>query len=313
MATDGAASARLRADDIACVLFPRGGGPLSEDLLASVRLILRKLVAAIEMRLSLPKAENALSYSWDMLCSSGLLRSSGLIDFCLARIAEREIRLRLEQSDFDITAQLPARLLHSADPRIAETARTILVGENLALLDSEAAYLAQLPAELLHDLAWKTVATLQFAEMVEPLRRQALVAGCKKMLASADESGSLQAAAAKLVYFAPQDIAPVSADLPRAGLSVFVAALAHDLTIEQDMIYRLFGLENPAPSMLLLRAVGQSPDMAFATMCLLRADFEAGEQFLYNVDDLASIPVDDARQIIAGWNEPSALAAGTGQ
>lgn len=246
---------RLFADDVACLLFPRTATAPSEELLATLRLTLHKLVAGIEVALGVLEAGESPK-SWDLLCRSGLMRESGLIDYGLARIAEARIRSRVDDSGPTILKQLPARLLHNADPLLSEAARSLLAAESQSRSNDAQALCAQMPPELLHLLSWRVVAALKTDPATSAEADRSIEHACAKMLSGRKEASSLQASAAKLVYFLPEDLRGDLDDPVTAGLSVFVASLSMRAGIAADIVYRLIESEQLEAFLILLRASG---------------------------------------------------------
>jgi hypothetical protein len=254
-ATAQAATLRLFADDVACLLFPRTSVVPSEELLATVRLTLHGLVSGIEIALGVLEAgENPRS--WDLLCRSGLLREPALIDYCLARIAEDRILSRIDGSGPAIVQQLPARLLHNADPLLSETARSLLAAENHSRRNDAQALCAQLPPELLHLLSWRVVAALKTDPATSAKADGSIESACAKMLSGRKEVSSLQPSAAKLVYFLPEELRAELDDPVSAGLSMFVASIAMRTGLAADVVYRLIDGEQLEAFLIMMRASG---------------------------------------------------------
>jgi hypothetical protein len=250
-----AATLRLFADDVACLLFPRTDVVPSEELLATVRLTLHKLVTGIEIALDVLEAgENPKS--WDLLCRSGLLRENALIDYCIARIAEGRIRARIDGSASAMVQQLPARLLHNADPLLSETARSLLAAESQSRGHDAKALADQVPPELLHLLAWRVVAALKTDPAISAKSDGSIEHACAKLLSGRKEVSLLQASAAKLVYFLPDDLRAELDNPDSAGLSMFVASIAMRTGLAADIVYRLIDSEQVEAFLIMMRASG---------------------------------------------------------
>lgn len=297
----GAAAIRLQAGDVGCALFPQSGTVPNEALLATVRLMLYRLVAGVETQLIGNSAAEYLPASWEPLCTAGLLRDNGLIDFCLARNAERQMRLRLAEVALRPDEQMPAILLHDADPMIGEAAANVLRGENLALQDNPDALTSQLPIDLAHALAWKVVAGLQFSESRVAATRAELVKSCEKFLAGHDEGSALQNSAAKLVFFLPQTQLSELFDPRRSGLSIFAASLSRATGLPQDRLYRILDHDHPAAAMLLLRAAGLSSEAAVYALEALRHGRFADDHYVVGYDELAAISPTDASAALSNF------------
>jgi hypothetical protein len=250
-----AATLRLFADDVACLLFPRTTPVPSEELLATLRLTLHRLVSAVEGALGIEEADKA-SQCWELLSRSGLLRENLLIDFCIARIAEQRIRSRIDHSGATILKQLPARLLHDADPLLSETARSLLAAESQSLSGDAQALFAQLPPELLHFLSWRVVAALKTDQALSSRAEGSIENLCVKMLSGRKDGSLLQASASKLVYFLPEKLHGTLDDPVAAGLSMFVASLAMRTGLAADIVYRLIDGESVEAFLVLMRACG---------------------------------------------------------
>jgi hypothetical protein len=296
-----AAKMRLLADDVACILFPRTGDLPSEELQATVRLVLKLLVSGVEWELGVPQ-EVDLPHSWDMLCRSGLLREPALIDFCLARTAENRIRERLERRGISMVEQLPARLLHHENPLFADTARDILVAENQSRAFDARALTRQLPLDLLHVLAWRVVAVLktEFGPNAATPDQQ-VVNRCQEMLARRNDSLLLQTSAAKLAYFLPEQHAAELNDPATAGLPLFVANLSARTSVSADLVYRFIDCEAPESFLILMRASGFEVDHAARLINLLRGARADGDMLPHLFDDYSKLSSDEAASIALAW------------
>jgi Uncharacterised protein conserved in bacteria (DUF2336) len=300
-ATANAATMRMAADDIACLLFPRAGELPSEELQASVRLALKLLVSGIETGLDASQ-DDELPRSWDLLCRSGLLREPALIEYCLARIAENRIRARLANAGLRMVEQLPAQLIHADDAMLAETARNILVAENQSAAFDARALSAQLSPELLHLLAWRVVAALKTYQVElngQPDRKFEIA--CNAMLASRSDAKLLQTSASKLVYFLPEKFRGDLDDVAKSGLPLFIASIASRSGVPADMIYRFVDRDDIEPTLVLFRACGFSPGDALALTQLLRGTRTEDHDLPELLDQYEQLPTTDAARACLGW------------
>jgi hypothetical protein len=292
-----AAATRMLADDVACLLFPHSGILPSEELQTSVRLVLKAIISAVETELGVVP-DGPLPQSWEMLSRSGLLREPGLIDYCLARIAERRIRQRIEGDSLRKLEQLPARLLRNDNPLLAEAARNILVAETRSHPFDGRALLGQLPIEQLHPLAWRVVAVLQTNKSeASDVADSSLVGACQAMLGRRNDAAIQQTAAAKLVYFLPAEMQAKLADPISAGVPVFVAALSARTAVSADLIYRYFDGESAAAPLVLMRAAGFDSASALACLQLLCGTVLISHQLPQLLEDFDQCPADKAAQL----------------
>ncbi len=309
-AAEQAATLRLFANDVACQLFPYTSVVPSEELLATVRLALYRLVSGIEIALGTLQAGEA-PRSWDLLCRSGLLREADLIDYCLARIAEDRIRSRIDSSGSIMVQQLPARLLHNADPLLAETARSLLAAESQLRRNDPESLCAQMPPELLHLMAWRVVAALKIEPAASGEAGRTTESACAKMLSGRREASSLQASASKLVYFLPDELrgelnAPAS-----AGLSMFVAAIAMRTGLTPDIVYRLIDDERPEAFLIMMRASGFDFDAALALAEYLRGVRPSETSHSSFLADYQALPHEEAAEYCLALSSKSGGAMAT--
>lgn len=266
-ATAAAIDAQMLCEDIAQLLFPRAVNAPSENTLASTRLILQNLVLGIERSLGV-SGNVAAPASWDMLCRSGLLRDSAILEFALARHAEEQIRAQVDFSGLQLFDCLPNRLVYSVDPIVSECARNLVIAENAAQLKSPEALVQQMPADLLHLLVWRVVAVFRYAD---DQSSSTMIAAANKLLASHDEALAVQSSAAKLAYFLPEEERQLLADPVKVGVPLYVSGLAHDFELPHDRILRFIAEDDVTPLLLLLRARGHDPQTALGILQLLRS------------------------------------------
>ena len=291
MADSRVQAAQHLRGDLLDVLFPRAGTPPSEMLQVEVKLVLQQLVLSIEQRLV--GDDRRRPESWETLSFSALLREPELIDFALARLAERRLRARLAKAGTAAQlAQLPARLLGHEQPRLAELGRALLQAEQKHL-DGHSILHERLPPEALHQLCWRIVAALHPEGASEPL-----LSAAKTLLEGRSADHNPLALAEKLLFFLGPEYRDELASPSKVGLSLFVAGLARDAGLECDRILQLIDDEEDAPLLLLLRACGLTPAGVESTIITLRERAESGV-----ADRFAAIDPVEARAMIAKWQE----------
>lgn len=287
----------MLCDDLAQLLFPRVQNAPSEAMQASVRLVLQMLVQGIESGLGIEQVE-VLPKSWDILCRSGLLREQSLMEFALARIAEEQISRRVNEGRPDKFGQIAAQMIDSKDPTLAQSARNLLVAESAFEWRTPENLTSQMPAELLHLLLWRVVAVFQSGSIGD--RRDYIKAG-NLFLAAHDESRTLNAAAAKLAYFLPDEVRPGLNDPIRAGLSLYVSGLAQEFRITHDRILRFIDEGPVAPFLTLLRARGSDAESALSILQYLRGDRDDDYRLALSLEQFESVNVDQARSTVLQW------------
>ncbi len=290
------ADLRVVGQDLCSHLFPHSGEAPSEELLASVRLTLNRIVAGIEQALSISN-DNDEPVSWSLLSRSGLLRETVLIDFCLARIAECRIRARTDRPAA-LLAQLPAQLIHDPDPLLSSAARNVLVNDNMMRRFDGRSLFRQLPPELLHMLSWRIVAVLKTEQ---PNSVDAYSKACVTMLAKNDDAMRAQISAAKLVYFLPDAHRHQLADPVTAGLSLFMGALSIRTGLQVDTIYRLIDGEAVEPVWVILRACAFDADKVGHLIAMLRGIREGDGDYEGLLQSYRSLTVADAAASCFSW------------
>jgi hypothetical protein len=294
-----AATSQVRAafalrDDLLAVLFPRGETAPSELLQTQVKLKVLALVNSIERRL-LGTADST-THSWDMLAKAGLLREVSLIQFALARIAEDQITRNIQAAgDAMILSQLPTRLLAHDNEHLAEMARKLINAEQ-RVRQSDAQLYHGLDSENLHLLAWRVVAALQ----QHSRDKEKLVNKANALLSEHDGTQNPFAIARKLVFFLGSEHNKSLIDPRKAGLSLFVAALAQNYGLDSDLLLRLIGETSAGPLLLMLKGNGVAVEQLPAILSVLRGSAQADTS-----PDLGSIysmidPI-NARATVAGW------------
>jgi hypothetical protein len=290
MANGQVRAAHALRDDLLAVLFPHGDVPPSELLQTRVKLKLLALVDGIERQLLGQSGEQR---SWEMLARSGLLREKALVHFALARIAEERILRSMQVAGATTLAQLPARLLQSDNPNIAEMAGKLLQAE--AKSSDDMLYL-RLNAEMLHLLVWRVVAVLQQSALVD---NQALTENAKAMLAAHDPDVDQSSAARKLAFFLGPDYREELLQPEKAGLSLFVAGLSQSSAMDSDLVYRLLYEGALEPLALLLRANDRDIEQLKQISLVLRG--KEHDMSAELVERFAGVDAVDARAAISGW------------
>lgn len=304
-----AATMQLVAHDVACMLFPHSGSLPNEELQASVRKTLYKLVGGIESALGLAQNEGA-PFSWELLCSSGLLREIELVDFCLARIAETRIRNRLDQSPKMILSQLPVRLLQHENPLIVDMAGDLLSAESECNRPDAMALISQLPPVLLHLLAWRVVAVLKTLQVNAVQNGMSNVEQACRRLLSNPHRASLQTASAKLVYFLPDELREQLSDPAQSGLSLFVSQLSACTSVPVDAILRIIDGEAIEPLLVILRACGHDSEAAPTLLFSLRGVRVSDRRISELMADYDDLSVAEAAAMCLSWCAPNADISG---
>lgn len=284
----------MLCDDLAQLLFPRVQHTPSEAMQASVRLVLQMLVRGIESGLGVEQ-NDAVPRSWDILCRSGLLREPALLEFALARIAEEHISRRVNEGRPDIFRQIAVEMLDSKDSSLAQSARNLLVAENSLELHTPERLIDQMPAELLHLLLWRVVAVFQSASAGDA---RAYVDAGNILLSRHDESRTLNAAAAKLVYFLPDDKRAKLADPVLAGLSLYASGLAQEFRISHDRVLRFIDEDSVAPFLVLLRARDCDAATAMSIVQYLRGPRADDYRLPELLEQFAVLKTEEARSAI---------------
>lgn len=264
MASSQLHAAQALRDDLLAVLFPHGSALPSELLQTRVKLKLLALVDSIERQLIEPDGEN--QRSWELLAKSGLLREKALVHFALARLAEDRLVRNMQAAGMTALSQIPATLLGHENPGLAELARQLLQAEQAASGGDERLY-QRLDGELLHQLCWRVVAALQNSGGDQD---RDLVSKAEALLARHGDMGNPAAVARKLVFFMGSDGASELADPRRAGLHLFIAVLAKDYGIENDLLLRLISEGSVAPLLLLLKGQDVAAAQLPAILTILR-------------------------------------------
>jgi hypothetical protein len=264
-----ARDAQAQSKDVAIMAFPSGHVSPSDQMLSTVRMKLRELISGIENNIlsGKPSVNGSIPAVWKILLQSDFLKEPALVDFALARFAEEHISAAiLANGDVDAASQLPAQLLTSDENILAESAQAMLAGQSL-LRRSPGLLYRELPSELLHQTVWRVVAALQIGSGAKNINH---IDAAKYLLASHDETRSLQGAARKIVHFTASANAHILLDPEQAGIQIFAAALSTKTGLDQDHIIRLIDGHSSLPLAILLRAANLERSKAMAVICLFR-------------------------------------------
>ncbi len=293
------ANADLRAaealrDDLLAMLFPRGENLPSEFLQSATRVKLQALVQGIERRLT---GNEGPPESWNALATSGLLREPSLVNFALARLAEGKLKSCLASGGAaQALVQLPVTLLNHDNPRIAAMAQQLLYAEQQMSSSDRDLFLC-LPSADLHQLCWRVVAALSDPDraVVQDLSTRAA-----ELLAAHDSGKNASAIARKLVFFLGPEYRADLIDPRKAGIQLFIAALAQDYRLDSDFLFNIVGGESPAALLLLLKAQGLPVEQLPSLLVALRGDRDASPEL---ADVYGNIDPVEARAAIAAWAE----------
>ncbi|MEE9433990.1 MAG: hypothetical protein V3V15_07095 [Sphingorhabdus sp.] len=292
-----ARDSQLLCADVAAMIFPRAYFPASDELLADISANIIQLVQMLEQEITANEVAN--SPSPPLLDRSAHLRDPALIDFMLARQAERRLEKRLSaKSDIALSATLPARLLTNASHEIAEAAQTILAATSLNRR-SAALEWRRLPPELLHALCWRIVAAVhpERSDETDQFRQNA-----QKMLACYDEGATTGNAVRKLLHMLGSDYADEIGNAEKAGLALFVGNLAASLRLAEDHVLQLIDRPSIAAFALLQRAAGSDFDPAMENIRLLYGfDTLTPRDITLFEDGFAALSLEDARRVVAEW------------
>lgn len=300
VAASYASDSHLLCTDVSAMIFPRSLNAPTEAMINAVSQKLRALVSGIENTLLKDNdvSRQAGLLSWRLLARSGFLREAPLIDFVLARHAEDELCARIIQNgEFDITEQLPARLLASPDPQLAGSVQILLAASSMQKHPARLLH-REMGAELLHQLCWRVVAALQ-VEM--GLKDVNVLENAKTLLAEYDESTTINAAARKAVHFLPADQLSNCVNPTKAGLHLFVALIASESGLDHDHILRLIEEPNSAPLAVLLRILDIPRDDAMAVICLFKGFGLTPREIGLFDTNYSSLDIDDAQAAIEQW------------
>ena len=277
-----ARDAQAQCIDVGAVIFPTGHLIPSDALISQVSNLLYAMVIAL-IRAIAPDLGNDAAQTqsvWQLLSRSGFLREPALVDFALARCAEQYLGGNIAKNGRNAkSAQLPARLLDDANPHIADAAQILLAAQGMRERSGSYA-VRELAPEMLHQSVWRVVAAIQ---VVIGQRDAQCIDAAKDILARHDERQIARVAARKLIHFLQPN--EKLQDVEEAGLDLYVAALAADISLDHDHVLRLITAHSSAPLATMLRARGTNYSEAMDAIGVFNGfdrtprdvtDFEAG-------------------------------------
>ncbi|MFM2410483.1 MAG: hypothetical protein RL481_1311 [Pseudomonadota bacterium] len=288
-------AAEALRDDLLAVLFPRCGALPSEYVQSAVRLKIQMVVQGIERQLT---NRDGPPQSWDALSASGLLREPSLVEFALARLAEEKLKFNLEAGGAtQALSQLPVLLLGHENPRIAVMARQLLSADRSTASMGE--LYRRLPNSDLHLLCWRVVAAVHDVEGCDV---DAVTSKATELLAGHNGDSDPVQLARKLVFFLGPDHRATLIDPRKAGLHLFIAAMAQEYRLESDLLYRLIAGDSPFALLLLLRGQGLPVEQLPSLLVALRGGHDSSPDI---ADAYTNIDPIEARAAISAWVEQS--------
>jgi hypothetical protein len=241
----------------------------SEAMLASVNTFLWNLVSDIESRLrpQLSGSESLQPTSWDLLRGSGLLTQPDMVDYALARFAEKQLHNAIQRDNNEQELeQVAARLLHHENNLVSDAAQIFLAAASKQNLVSGVA-IENIDPHLLHKMCWRVIAAW---EILEGKKDPNSADAARNLLSNHDEAQTLRSAARKLIFFLDADERRALANPNEASIYLFVAWLAAELSIEYDHVVRLAASQSITPLAMMLRAVGLEQEHAMEILFLLK-------------------------------------------
>jgi len=194
--------------------------------------------------------------------------------------------------------------LVSADHNIAEAAQTLLAVSSLNRRNSDLEW-RSLPPELLHNICWRIISERNSAE--KNAERQK----AQQLLASYDEGQTAAAAARKLTHLLAGSYSEERQTVSKAGLELFVAALADATSLDQDQIYRLLDLQSISPFAVIQRAASLDAVQAMENIRLLFGFDQLTPRDINLFESgYASLAVEDARASVLLWRDTARTPAG---
>jgi hypothetical protein len=108
--------------------------------------------------------------------------------------------------------------------------------------------------------------------------------------------------ARKLVFFLGPDHRATLIDPRKAGLHLFIAAMAQEYRLESDLLYRLIAGDSPFALLLLLRGQGLPVEQLPSLLVALRGGHDSSPDI---ADAYTNIDPIEARAAISAWVEQS--------
>ncbi len=250
--------------DVAAMLFPRAENPPSEKMLAEITAQLTHIAVSLEREIRGTSSADDAPTSF--LPGLGFQHDPALVDFLIARHAERQIEARLmANSDVMLADTLPARLLADGHHEIAEAAQAILVNSSMNRRRGKLDWSA-LPPEQLHMLSWRVVASVQRAV---PDSGDSARSKVQTLLTRYDEAAVAGNPARKMLHLIGTSFDDELCDAANAGLALFVAHLAASLKLDEDHILQLIDRPSIAAFAVIQKAAGLKADQAMQNLRLL--------------------------------------------
>jgi hypothetical protein len=285
-------------EDMIAVLFPKGRQLPSEELQAAVGAKFHDLIFSIEFALLDGEDATGFSHAWQTMVQSGALRQKSLLSFILARVSEERLVARLTaQSSSAALSFLPARLIGHANETVARLARNLLSSEQ-AGRSSRKSLFAQLEPPLLSMMVWKVAEALYLAESVND---EAVKCKAQELLVNHQVANQLSVAAQKLLFAIGSDFRQELINPARAGLHLFVAALAREFSMPHDTIIRMIDAETAAPFAMLLAMRGLTRHDAIAQIQALRGQGRDDSELASLFGQFESVSAESARRVLSRW------------
>lgn len=272
----------------------------SEAMLSSVNTFLWNAVLEIEqiLRPQLSKIDKNQPTTLDLLRGSGLLTDPVLIDYALARFAEKQLHSAVcGVNETQELEQLAIRLLHHENPSVVAAAQSFqaAVGKQQS---ASGAILDNFDSQLLHKLCWRVIAAW---EILEGQKDSASAIAARELLSNHDEARTLRSAARKLIFFLDDEDRKSLAKPQEASIYLFVAWIAAELAIEYDHVIRLAASQSITPFTMMMRAVGLEQDQAMEILFLLKGfDLRPAEVTMFE-QNYTNLSEYDAQQAIMTW------------
>ncbi len=272
----------------------------SEAMLSSVNTFLWNAVLEIEqiLRPQLSQNEQNQPITWDLLRGSGLLTDPVLVDYALARFAEKQLHAAVNRgNEAQELEQLAIHLLHHENPSVVAAAQSFQAAVSKQQ-SASGVVLDNFDSQLLHKLCWRVIAAW---EILEGQKDPASANAARELLSNHDEARALRSAARKLIFFLDDEDRKSLAKPQDASIYLFAAWIAAELAIEYDHVIRLAASQSITPLAIMMRAVGLEQEQAMEILFLLkRFDLRPAEVTMFE-QNYASLSEHDAQQAIMTW------------
>ncbi len=285
-------------EDMGAVLFPKGKRLPSEELQAAVGTKLHDVILSIERVLSPVSVETGYSRIWQKMARAGSLRNIHLMSFAFARVSEEQISNRLSSLQSGAAlAFLPARLIGHNSESIAELARKVLIAEQASRSPQISSYTQLQPSLLLH-LVWQ-VAEALYAEEGED--SGAIKSNAQALLAHHQAVSQIGVAAQKLLFALSSDYKADLRDPAKAGLPMYVAALAREFILSFDSVVRIIDADTAAPLAMLLALRNSERETAFSYIQMLRGSTRDDDEIADILENLDKVSPEMADEFLSLW------------